>query len=103
VKYNRHRRDENDREVVRDLEAAHCSVVDLTQVGGGCPDKLVGRDGVTLLVEIKRPTAPTRKDRTFSQKQRAFRRKWKGTEIVLVTTARQVIEAIDREIEKRGY
>lgn len=53
--------DRNQPEIVAALEAAGCKVLDLSGVGGGCPDLLVGFTRscgarVNLLVEVKDPT-----------------------------------------------
>lgn len=98
--YQRHRRDEVHGEIVSALVRSGHSVLDLSQVGGGCPDILVSRAGVTILAELKTPTPATRKDKDFSKKQRIFRNKWKD-EIVLATSAEDVIEEINQRIRRR--
>lgn len=47
--------DSNHREVVAALRAAGCEVLDLSRVGGGCPDLLVYRTarGLLRLLEVK--------------------------------------------------
>jgi hypothetical protein len=46
--------DANQSEIVAALRAMGASVQCLHTVGQGCPDLLVGRQGVNLLVEVKR-------------------------------------------------
>lgn len=50
------RRDANEPAVVKALKARGCSVTRLD--GDGVPDLLVGVNGMTLLVEVKRPLGP---------------------------------------------
>ena len=47
--------DANHREIVATLRAAGCEVLDLSRVGGGCPDLLVYRTarGLLRLIEVK--------------------------------------------------
>ncbi len=67
-----HRTDENHAEIKRAFEALGCSVISLAEVGGGCPDLLVGVVGVNLLVEVKTEAG------TLTPAQRVFRRDWRG-------------------------
>jgi len=48
--------DDNQAEIVQSLRKIGASVQDLSGVGGGCPDLLVGFRGVNYLMEIKRNT-----------------------------------------------
>ncbi len=45
--------DANQEKIVRLLRACGCSVQSLASVGSGCPDLLVGRQGVNWLLEVK--------------------------------------------------
>lgn len=47
--------DANQREIVDALERLGWVWLDLTRVGGGCPDGVVERAGVVRLVEFKAP------------------------------------------------
>jgi len=49
----RNRADNNQESIVADLRNIGCSVEVLSQVGGGCPDILVGYRGDNYLMEIK--------------------------------------------------
>ncbi len=71
------RKDDNHDEVVRDLQRLGCSVIDLSQVGGGCPDLLIGWRGRNFLVEIKNPNRPPSATR-LSASQEVFRHLWRG-------------------------
>ena len=59
-------RDLNHATIVRLLQQAGASVVDLSGVGGGCPDLLVGYAGNTALVEIKVPARVVKSRRLAS-------------------------------------
>jgi len=50
------------------LELSGCSVVDLSGIGGGCPDLLVGLNGKSVLVEIKVPSRKVQAGRLKSTK-----------------------------------
>jgi hypothetical protein len=79
------KRDANHGDVVRALEAVGCTVVDLSMVGGGCPDLLVYRrsTGLLRLLEIK-----TEKGR-LSLGQLAFAR------LIPVWVVRSPMEALE--------
>ena len=49
------RTDDNQARIVRDLRQAHCRVLSLASVGGGCPDLLVYRPatGLLYMLEVK--------------------------------------------------
>jgi len=51
----RNRVDANQREIIRAAEKMGASVIDLSQVGGGIPDILIGYRGKNYLIEIKNP------------------------------------------------
>jgi Holliday junction resolvase len=46
--------DANQKEIVRELKQRGYAVEDFAKVGGGVPDLLVAKNGVTIAVEIKR-------------------------------------------------
>ena len=46
--------DVNQREIVHALRTLGATVQDLSGVGSGCPDLLIGYRGVTILIEVKR-------------------------------------------------
>jgi Holliday junction resolvase len=48
------RTDDNHREIVDEFRRLGASVIDLSRVGGGCPDVCIGIAKQTALVEIKR-------------------------------------------------
>lgn len=86
--HRRKRRDTNHKAIVEALRAAGASVVDLSQVGRGCPDLLVGRGGVTRLLEVKEPGGKLNHD------QVDFIARWRGTEVRVVTTPEDALRAV---------
>jgi len=92
---DRHRRDENARQILQDLKDAGFSVRDLSQVGDDCMDAIVGRNGMDLKLEIKNPeTAYGRAGMTSGQKSAA--ESWRGEPIIAVYSTRDVLDAFDR-------
>ena len=77
----RSRPDANQGSIVMILEEVGATVVDLHEVGGGCPDILVGYKGVNYLVEIKTASGK------LNAKQIKWHNKWKGQKVVLRTEA----------------
>ena len=85
--------DANHTEIVRTLESMGCSVQDLSRVGEGCPDILVGVSGRNILMEIKdgRKVASERK---LNKRQEEWHAAWRGQRVV-VESREQAIEIIN--------
>ena len=66
------RTDANQREIMQALRALGFCVFDLSGVGGGCPDLLVGRSGRLWLVEVKNRAGRNR----LGAAQKDFARDW---------------------------
>jgi len=79
--------DNNQPEIVRDLRRMGCTVCHLHEVGGGCPDLLIGYNGKNYLIEIKTITGQ------LNQNQIDFHRLWKG-EVHTVKSSREALRAI---------
>lgn len=77
----RNRIDGNHSEIIKALQKCGATVQDLSQVGGGCPDILVGIFGKNYLIEIKNPE--TKYD--LSTEQILWHDQWKGHKIVVRT------------------
>ena len=69
------------------------TVLDLSQVGGGCPDILIGWRGRNILIEIKNPATGG----CLSGKQSDFVDKWRG-DVRLITDVQQLIFVLDGKI-----
>ena len=69
----RHRADSNQDELREVFERMGCSVINLSQVGNGCPDLAVSLHGFTDLVEVKTEAGK------FTPEQIRFHRESKAT------------------------
>jgi hypothetical protein len=69
--------DANQSAIVRRLRELGCSVTDLSRVGQGCPDILVGLWSVTIPVEIKSETGKLTDD------QKKWADSWHGSFVVV--------------------
>lgn len=79
------RTDSNQAEIVKKLHEAGASVTDLHQLGGGCPDLVIGYHGVTALIEVKQPGG------TLTPDEAEWFSTWRG----LATVVHSVDEALD--------
>ena len=70
--------DENQARIVAALRQMGASVQDLSAVGRGVPDLLVGYHGNNYLLEIKDGDKPPSK-RKLTQHQMKWRDEWRGT------------------------
>lgn len=77
-------RDSNHRVVADAFARAGCSVLELTQVGAGCPDLCIGIGGRTFLVEVKDGSKPPSR-RALRKTQVDFIASWRGSPIHVVT------------------
>ena len=75
------RPDANQASIIQILEEVGATVQDLHEVGGGCPDILIGYKGVNYLAEIK-----TAKGK-LNAKQVRWHRYWQGQKIILRSEA----------------
>ena len=80
--------DANQASIVAVLRAVGATVVDLSAVGKGCPDLLVGFRGATFLLEVK-----ARKGRTTPD-QDIFYAWWRGAPVAIVRTADDALATI---------
>jgi len=81
------RTDANQAEIIRALTRAGCSVQDLSMVGQGCPDILVGRAERNYLMEIKT------NDGKLNKKQKRWHSLWSGEKSV-VRTVEEAFNAV---------
>lgn len=79
------RRDSNEGEIVRALEAVGCSVTRLSQKG--VPDLLTSRNGVNYLLEVKEGKAKLTED------QEAFFAYWQG-QVCVVRSVEDALRAV---------
>jgi Holliday junction resolvase len=81
--------DTNHKEIVAALRQVGATVVSLAAMKHGCPDLLVGYEGETLLMEIKKDTKAK-----FTPDQLDFMAKWKGGAISRVDSVDAAIRAL---------
>lgn len=84
------RTDANQSAIMATLRQVGATVVDLSAVGKGCPDLLVGHRGVTYLLEVKNVKG---KNRTTPD-QDVFYAWWRGAPVSIVRTADEALSAI---------
>ena len=87
--------DENQKTLVHTFIALGCSVLNLSIVGRGCPDLLIGYRGKSVLVEIKRDSKAY-----FTEPQVKFMQEWRGgavSRIDSVDAAIRLIKMLDMD------
>lgn len=90
--------DGNQKEMVEALRNLGYSVLILSNVGKGCPDLLVGRNRLNLLVELKDPAQPPSK-RRLTEDEVKFFQSWQG--LVLKAETIEEIELTFRLWEEK--
>lgn len=83
----RGRTDNNQAEIVAALRQCGAQVLNLSSVGQGCPDVLVGRAGRNMLLEIKS------RGGTLTPDEQEFFASWLG-EVHIVYSAEDALKAI---------
>lgn len=71
--------DGNQARIVAALEKTGATVQTLGAVGRGCPDILVGRLGVNILLEIKNPEGKNK----IGPEQEEWMKRWRGQVVVV--------------------
>ena len=87
--------DENQKQIVHTFIALGSSVLNLSTVGRGCPDLLIGYRGKSVLVEIKRDSKAT-----YTEPQIKFMQEWRGgpiSRIDSVDAAIRLIKMLDMD------
>ena len=91
--YYKKRVDENQKQIAHTFIALGATVLNLSTVGRGCPDLLIGYRGKSVLVEIKRDSKAT-----FTEPQIKFMQEWRGgavSRIDSVDAAIRLIKMLD--------
>ncbi|MCH7882718.1 MAG: hypothetical protein IIB69_14370 [Proteobacteria bacterium] len=91
----KHRTDHNQNEIIKAFLALGCDVFDLSSVGNGLCDLVVGLVGINLLVEIKSEKGK------LTPAQTEFFKTWKGQKIIITTQA-EAIQLV-AATRKRAY
>ena len=81
--------DKNHKEIVEAFRLLGCSVFDMSSVGKGFPDILVGKNNKTILVEIKSSNKAT-----FTKHQKEFMVHWKGSAVCRIQDLDGVVRLV---------
>jgi hypothetical protein len=95
--------DANQAAIVDALHAAGCTVQSLASVGCGCPDLLVGKDGITLVIEVKSDTGTTHRPAGadgLTDDQKRWYRWWRGNRAI-VETPLEALEVVRKATQPR--
>jgi hypothetical protein len=88
-----HRTDGSHAEIVEHLTAIGATVQSLAGIGGGCPDLLVGHQGVNLLVEEK-DGEKAQSQRDLTEYQERWVKRWKGMPVIVATSGREAVRLV---------
>ncbi len=83
------RTDDNQQVIISALRQVGCSVLDLSPIGKGCPDLLVGRAGRLYLLEVKNRAGKNK----VNVLQAAWHERWPGM-VAVVHDYREALKAI---------
>ena len=92
----RKRVDENQSDIDDRLIEWGCSVEALSDVGKGCPDRLVGYEGFNFLFEIKNPKQQPCK-RKLRENQVKWHAGWRG-QVDKIETFEEAVEIIKKKV-----
>lgn len=91
--YYKKRVDNNQKQIIHTFIALGASVLNLSRVGEGCPDILIGYKNQSVLCEIKQ-----NEKSTFTESQIKFMQNWRGgtvSRIDSVDAAIRLIKMLD--------
>jgi Holliday junction resolvase len=88
------RTDSNQREIVDIFRAIGATVQILSMVGKGCPDIIVGYQGVNYLIEIKDGKKPPSGQKLTEHEEKFFNT-WKG-QVCLINSSDQAIALLEK-------
>jgi len=81
------------KEIVAALRKLDCYVLHLHTVGKGCPDLLIGIDGKTYLVEVKKDDKAK-----YTEAQLKFMTEWRGAPVVRLNSEKDAIAFVNSVI-----
>lgn len=84
--------DRNQSEIVRALRQAGASVLCLHSVGQGCPDLMVGVNGLNRLIEVKDGLLPP-SGQKLTPDEKEWHESWRGQKCV-VTSVKEALAVI---------
>ena len=89
--------DKNQAEIVKTCRKLGATVQDLSSVGQGCPDLLIGFRGINYAVEVKRQPVPGKvkpSEARLNEVQVSWHDSWKG-QVCVVRTVEDVVELLN--------
>ncbi len=86
--------DANQAEIVDALRQVGASVAITSGVGRGFPDLVVGRHGVTYLVEVKPGDAKDKRQRRLRPSQEEFKATWRGRPVAVLRSVSDALRMI---------
>ena len=89
--------DENQPLIVKALRDCGASVLSLSNMGQGCPDLVVGKDGRNWLMEIKDPSRKP-SERRLTDDERVFHALWRG-QVCVVETAEEALAWLENGVQ----
>ena len=96
----RKRKDKNQRDIIKALKQIGCKVYDLSNVGEGVPDLLIGCKYLTILAECKNKENWYGKKEAHYTTQKTFRETWNGGLVLTFYSPEDALHKITKEIER---
>ena len=88
--------DDNQAEIVAILRYVGCSVTSLASIGRGCPDIVVGHNGVNFLLEIK-DGRRCRSRRKLTPEEKKWHEAWKG-QVAVVESVEDALSVVSGHV-----
>ena len=85
--------DKNQKKIIENLRAMGMTVIDLHEVGHGCPDIVVGFYGINFLFEIKSRTG------RLTDNQVSLFAAWRG-QVAIIRTTSDAVTIIESKIKE---
>lgn len=82
--------DANQSEIVKTFKALGCSVVDLSSVGRGCPDLVIGINKMTIFVEIKSSAKAS-----YTSHQIEWMQNWRGGTVARIDSIDAAVRLVN--------
>lgn len=98
-----HKTDLTHRSIRDTLRDEGYSVFDTAELGRNFPDLVVGRYGITLLVECKTPRGLKTAQERLSAGQSTFALAWKGSPVIAAYCSEDVVFAFNLECTRKGW
>lgn len=83
-----HKRDANHNAIAQALRQVGCRVIDLSHVGDGCPDLLVGFRGQIVMLELKAERG------ALTPAEAHFHREWEGLAVAIVRSIEEAVALV---------